>query len=283
MKLHYWKEPGGNFGDDLNAWLWPKVLDGVLDEDGRELFVGIGTILTDALPSGARKVVFGSGAWRGRPLPKVDRDWRIVCVRGPLTAQLMGLPEDLAVVDPAVLVRKLLLEPCANGDAIGYMPHHYSEVVGGDVRSVCEDCGLVYISPSAGVESVLQSLRGCRLLFAEAMHGAIVADALRVPWVPVMAYPHILRFKWEDWLRSLGLEGGFYRLCALWRNTESAVGRFRYSVKKKLLAHQMRQMVRKATPALSSESLLSARVARLEELLDSFRQSVREGTLWLEK
>jgi succinoglycan biosynthesis protein ExoV len=34
MKLFYFKDPAGNFGDDLNLWLWPKVLPGILDEDG---------------------------------------------------------------------------------------------------------------------------------------------------------------------------------------------------------------------------------------------------------
>ena len=32
MKLHYFHSPHGNFGDDLNGWLWPKLLPGLWDE-----------------------------------------------------------------------------------------------------------------------------------------------------------------------------------------------------------------------------------------------------------
>jgi len=37
------------------------------------------------------------------------------------------------------------------------------------------------------------------------MHGAIVADALRVPWLPVCCNDDILAFKWQDWLSTLKL------------------------------------------------------------------------------
>ena len=43
MKLHYFRSPHGNFGDDLNAWLWPELMPDVWD-DGRDgiTFVGAG-------------------------------------------------------------------------------------------------------------------------------------------------------------------------------------------------------------------------------------------------
>jgi succinoglycan biosynthesis protein ExoV len=39
----------------------------------------------------------------------------------------------------------------------------------------------------------------------EAMHGAIVADTLRIPWIPVVCSPEIATFKWRDWTASLDL------------------------------------------------------------------------------
>src|ERR1019366_6854573 len=44
-----------------------------------------------------------------------------------------------------------------------------------------------------------------KLVVAEAMHGAIVADTLRIPWIAVECSPEILPFKWVDWCQSMDL------------------------------------------------------------------------------
>lgn len=74
MRLHHYVDPRGNFGDDLNRLVWPALVGDVLDEDGRSLLVGIGTLLNDTLPREPLKAVMGSGAGYGR-LPEVDASW----------------------------------------------------------------------------------------------------------------------------------------------------------------------------------------------------------------
>ena len=59
------------------------------------------------------------------------------------------------------------------------------------------------IDPTSGVDKILQELSATELLLAEAMHGAIVADALRVPWIPVRVYGKLNIFKWQDWSQSV--------------------------------------------------------------------------------
>jgi len=55
------------------------------------------------------------------------------------------------------------------------------------------------------VEKVLSEIQQSEVLLAEAMHGAIVADALRVPWVAVRMYSQFLDFKWNDWSQSINV------------------------------------------------------------------------------
>jgi hypothetical protein len=54
VRLEYFKSPAGNFGDDLNPWLWDGLLPGLLHEGDGDVLLGVGTILenwfADGLP-----------------------------------------------------------------------------------------------------------------------------------------------------------------------------------------------------------------------------------------
>jgi succinoglycan biosynthesis protein ExoV len=205
MKLFMWRGPVANFGDELNPWIWPQLIPGVLDEDDSRLFVGIGTLLTNRLPP-QPKVVFGSGAgYVG--MPDVRRgSWSFYCVRGPMTAAALGLPESSAVCDPGILVSRLMGDtPLSGGTRIGFMPHWMSMATG-QWREACRAADIDYIDPTEPVLDVLAAVARCRLLIAEAMHGAITADAFRIPWVPIKIRRNTLPFKWQDWCRSVELD-----------------------------------------------------------------------------
>jgi len=189
--------------------MWPVLLD----DDPDTLFLGIGTLLGHRLPPTARKIVFGSGAGYG-PTPVPDDTWTIHCVRGPLTAQVMGLSPELAITDPAILLAVIPQPQARPATGISFMPHHDSKRRG-DWAAVCALAGIRYIDPAGGVQATIDAIRASRLVIAEAMHAAIVADAFRVPWIPVVCYEHILAFKWEDWCLSLGLPYRPIRLPAI--------------------------------------------------------------------
>src|SRR5882724_1568577 len=88
LHLHYWTSQHGNFGDDLNVWLWPSLLPGMWDPSDGIVFVGIGTILTEAIPPGRRRIVLGSGVGYGvLPRDFGAPGWRVYGVRGPLSAR----------------------------------------------------------------------------------------------------------------------------------------------------------------------------------------------------
>jgi succinoglycan biosynthesis protein ExoV len=210
VKLYYYRTGVRNFGDDLNQWLWPKLIPELLDPTDGYLFVGIGTILNQRIPELPQKVVFGAGVGYGAT-PVLDDSWTVYCVRGPLTAAALQLSPDMAITDPAILVSTLDdLPPATTSDRIGFMPHFETsiraELDGLSLPAVCADADMTLIDSRREVDEVLAAIRGCELVIAEAMHGAIIADALRVPWIPVRCYDHILDFKWRDWCESLQLQ-----------------------------------------------------------------------------
>ena len=207
MKLVFFRGKVPNFGDELNLHVWPALLpQGFLDEDESELFVGIGSIIGDHLPATSRKFVMGSGYAGYMGLPDVhDGTWDIRFVRGPDTARTLKISPDLAIADSAVLLRAMDLPAPDESTGIAFMPH-YESLERGDWAEACRLAGMTLIDATEPVEKVLAQLRGARLLITEAMHGAIVADALRTPWIgarPIYGGHHR---KWLDWAGALDVK-----------------------------------------------------------------------------
>jgi len=205
MKIEYYHD-NPNFGDALNPWLWPRIMPGFFDDDGQTVFLGIGSIIgRTRFPHTVRKILFGAAyVPEYHHLPNVKGpDWDIYFVRGPRTARLLGLPPELAVGDPAILVRTLIDQP-PRPQTVSFLPHWQSAATGNWERA-CRRAAIQYLDPRAPVERLLSGILRSRLVIAESMHGAIVADALRVPWVAVKPLNKVHRAKWQDWAAPLGL------------------------------------------------------------------------------
>ncbi|MGL4237183.1 polysaccharide pyruvyl transferase family protein [Tabrizicola sp.] len=205
MKLTYFRHTPSNFGDELNAIMWHELLpEGFLDEDEGELFLGIGSILWDHLPRAPMKHVMGSGFGGYTAPPDVhDGSWNVVWLRGPVTAERLGVDPGLAICDSAILLRAMALPPPVAGAGTVFMPH-FESATRGDWERACALAGIGYLDPRDDVLDLLARIRGAKLMITEAMHGAIVADALRVPWIGIVPFFPQHRAKWEDWAGSLG-------------------------------------------------------------------------------
>ncbi|MEO9335932.1 polysaccharide pyruvyl transferase family protein [Mesorhizobium sp. SB112] len=205
MKPFYWESEHGNFGDDLNLWLWDFLLPGFREVHPELLLVGVGTVLNKALlPETGKKLVIGSGFGYGSLPDMSDRsEWDIRCVRGPLTAEKVGLPQELGIIDPAVMVADMpeFQNLPKLHDAI-FIPH-WESTVGGIWPIVCKAAGLTYVDPCGEAKSVINAIAQSRLVIAESMHAAILADAFRVPWVAVSTSRSINSFKWSDWASTV--------------------------------------------------------------------------------
>jgi len=201
--LYYFSPHHGNFGDDLNPWLWPRLAPEVCGAQKPALFLGIGTILNRSVPVEPLKIVFGSGCSSGRP-PEIDRTWFFYCVRGPLTAAKLNLPPEFSIADPAILSKGFAAAEERKQFSVSFMPHHQS-LLHADWKNLCAREDIHCIDPRFGVEKTLWEIQQTKLLLTEALHGAIVADALRVPWIPVRLYGNFTEFKWLDFAQSINV------------------------------------------------------------------------------
>lgn len=306
MKLYYYNLEE-NFGDSLNPWLWSQLLPDIFDEDASTIFVGIGTILNNLIPHKPTKVVFGAGVGYGNRKPVIDNRWKIYCVRGPLSAQALALSPNLALTDPAVLIKNLWQPKERKNHPVSFMPH-VGSIKYWDWKSFCESLDIHYIDPQADIERVLHDIDCSELLIAEAMHGAIVADALRIPWIPVRINKFILEFKWYDWCQSVGLDYAPVFLPRLYSeegiasrlHTQFKLLRFydtyvsnlltqmletglRYAVQKIVsrrvdqISISFEKLIRNTPPVLSSDQALSSVISRLEEKLENFKADCASG------
>jgi hypothetical protein len=206
MKIDYWRSAHGNFGDDLNEWLWREMLPGIWDAGDGIRFIGIGTVLDRALETDQFTVIFGSGAGYAAP-PRTLSDARkckVYGVRGPLSARAVNIAPDLALTDPAILVATLPRFHNLTKQGVIFVPHWKSVGIG-TWPAICRDAGIGYVDPRQDSELVIRRIASATLVIAESMHAAIVADALRVPWIAVTTTPEFLAFKWADWAASLDM------------------------------------------------------------------------------
>ncbi|WP_246021839.1 polysaccharide pyruvyl transferase family protein [Alteraurantiacibacter aquimixticola] len=207
MELFYYRGTKPNFGDDLNELVWPAILSSGVFEIDDLVIVGIGSILSEEWigkfeGSGKTVVILGAGTSYDLP-PKAVSKWLVKAVRGPLTAKVIGMPE-AAITDGAILLaaKPGLLPDRSDGGDVVFMPHHRS-IRSARWEHIADRAGMRFVSPQQPVDDVLQAFAGAKLVVTEAMHGAIVADTMRIPWVPVMISPAFDEFKWRDWTSSM--------------------------------------------------------------------------------
>lgn len=218
MSLIYYKSKKGNFGDDLNPWLWPKIFKPFRENVA---FLGIGSILHQEnalikqIDPSAQKVVFGTGIRPTNSVFQIDDTWDVRFLRGPLSTRMLGNKHKYisdAAYALCCLDQYKGLVTNEKKYNVSLMPY-YKSCDFFDWSNICKDMGIHYISPLSenGVEHTLNEIASSKVLITEAMHGAILSDALRVPWHRfILSTPHVegsgvSEFKWMDWLFSIDL------------------------------------------------------------------------------
>jgi succinoglycan biosynthesis protein ExoV len=146
-------------------------------------------------------------------------------------------------------------------DRIVFMPH-YNSAERGQWERVASELGFLYVDPRWTVEQVLEALSQAKLVITEAMHGAIVADTMRIPWIPLLIEPDALPFKWRDWTLSLEMD---------YKPTLMPAS----SSREKL--YHMRQLVKAKQSGLANSARLNS-LSDPSELLADFRRRYADSS-----
>lgn len=199
-----------DFGAALNGWLWPRLLPEHIDTCPQATLVGSGyplsAHLTRHAPPHEDRLIFGAGTdgpegggYRPGPCD------RIYCVRGPLTAQALGLPPGAAATDSAALAGRFVPTPTRKYSPFALMPSA-AQIADKAWQSVCATLDIGFLDPRWPAERLLEGIGRSEVLLTETLHGAVVADALRVPWVAIATHDSLgSSFAWRDWCASLSV------------------------------------------------------------------------------
>jgi len=272
-----------NFGDDINPFLLGRLFNDSILESTKVCVLGIGTIINDehirAVQGFEKKVVFSSGVGYGELTEKLDASWDVVCVRGPRSAESLSLPAEKGICDGAVLLSDYFpVRPAADRDiGVTFIPHvatHWSS--GKPLSRAVHALGINYLTPDIEPERFIEQVSRSRLVITEAMHGAILSDTMRVPWVPVSIRYH-LNFKWIDWFESMGLNYQTRHIKPILWNPPAprwrAAIKAPYSyLKSRVAQRSIWEISKNASPILSSDRVLSERKKALYRCVDSINQ-----------
>jgi succinoglycan biosynthesis protein ExoV len=295
MILYQWRGAAPNFGDELNALLWPRLLPKFFDRSSDTIFLGIGSVLDARHDPLAIKLVAGSGYGGYEAPATLDASWMIHWVRGPRTARGLGLPGALGLGDPASLLPLAGFMPARDGRGIGFMPH-FESAIRGAWPEACAAAGVFPIDPRGDPLAIVAAIGRCRVLISEALHGIIVADALRVPWIAMRPLAAIHRAKWIDWAESLDVAIEFHGLApstALERAHLTPLARYHagrsilrrragllYGIARnrhiEQAAHALR-IAAAAAPQLSRRAMLDQAQSRMMEAIAALRRTPMAG------
>jgi succinoglycan biosynthesis protein ExoV len=285
LGIYYW-DVHHNFGDLINPWLWPKYFpeltffdsakrkDGVFEALNDELVVGIGSLLNERFPIAKKTYVIGAGVGYGKPR-SFDDSVKVYCVRGPKSAEILGLDKSMGIIDPGVLVNKFITKNDEKRYKFSYMPQITSVVkCSGVWEQICKDLSFGYLDPLHSVDETLKRVQQTEVLLTESMHGAIIAEALRVPWIPIVTRQEILSFKWQDWCESVNLEYSPTQISPIYEPWKSS---FLRDIKGKISHSKAKAELKKASmvkPVMGNESILNGKISQLDDRLMTFKQDM---------
>ncbi|WP_299891624.1 polysaccharide pyruvyl transferase family protein [uncultured Lacinutrix sp.] len=289
MKLVYYKSDHGNFGDDLNLWLWPKIFGSDFFNKRNDIaFMGIGSILMgnskfiDLANESDKKVIFSTGVRSINENFNFDESWDIRFVRGPYSALRLTKEANNYIADGAYFFA-LLPEyeeylKLPKKHKISFIPY-FKSLDKVDWKSICDTLGWNLILPTNNdVEQFMKDIVQSEQVISEAMHGSILADALRVPWKRLRFNAHmyegerVSEWKWNDWMLSIDItENDFIEAPVLRRKKWFKISKSAYRkanekhVIEKLKHHENTPFM------LSTDEVMKTMISKMKTEVEAFK------------
>ncbi|WP_102194354.1 polysaccharide pyruvyl transferase family protein [Microbacterium aurantiacum] len=175
----FWWDGHPNFGDDLTPWLLPHYgLVPLYREPRAARLIGVGSLL-EFVPQDFTGAIWGSGLMNDQrhPLPAAS----VLAVRGPLTAERIGLSSEPAFGDPGILVARHLSHPPADG-RIAVVPHgHHRPHAQLDRRVQEAGDGARVVNVHQRAPAAVREIAASRAVITTSLHGLITADSYGIP------------------------------------------------------------------------------------------------------
>ncbi|APD86964.1 hypothetical protein BM527_13200 [Alteromonas sp. Mex14] len=261
-----------NFGDDINPYILNRFLPKAVLNSEVICVVGIGTLLNngllDEIKPYKKAIIFCSGVGYGEHEKLIGHEKLIFAgVRGPESSNALRLPDELAKTDAAILLadKKIVTRKKYKTTFIPHINTDWSS--GRMIKRACDDLGIHYIAPNADLEEFLDTINMSETVITEAMHGAIVADTLRVPWIPIKIH-NALGFKWNDWTRSMGVDYSPNELTPIYDPTTSPLSKIKSQVKFILFKSNLKTLLDRET-YLSEERIFEQKLEDVIKLTES--------------
>lgn len=219
IKLYWWREFSGkkNFGDDLSPILIERLT-------GRKVafsklskcdMISTGSILDLAVKFTRERIlrrpfhrtlVWGSGSF-GTVKPGYHH-FKVSAVRGPLTRQALGLSDNVAVGDPALLLPRIIDRP-KKKYRWGIIPHiaHRADPAVADM-ALQPGSKVIDLARSEPLE-IAAEIASCDFVISSSLHGLITADAFGIPNVWMQIGKPLVGGQWKfrDYFASIDRTG----------------------------------------------------------------------------
>ena len=267
-----------NFGDELNPYIFHHFFPDFFNQTHNDKinFYGIGTIIDSRINSEEKNIIFGTGI-RDITIPYDKKKWDVRFLRGPISSNVLGYNGEKFIADAAYCMlcdKTLLPQNKIKKYEYSFMPH-YRQMDKINWNLIERITGIHIIDPRKSLSYVFEEIAQTKKLLTIAMHGAIVADLLRIPWLRIKMEaigsepPVISDIKWLDFLLALNLKDEYIQIKNYYPYSR------KYSIKSQLthaeIIYKIEVACKKGKFQLTNEKQLSAISAKLNDEIYSLK------------